>query len=215
MEQGYTIEENTVDNITNIDTILSDHTYFLTRDETNAILVEEQREPSIAGLNTINRFNVYGLTRNLNNELVPDQLPDLISNTDQVVSEADYVITRDGGDNLIARELGDNNVRIPKPVTGDLFYAIRKQGNNFTLNRTPALTDYIFEAEELQFFATFNIFANRSSRAVHVCNRAKYPNVGIPVISTPLTIHVVKYIFTSSINRFIRQDHDVKIFLTS
>ena len=45
--------------------------------------------------------------------------------------------------------------------------------------------------------------------------RAKYPNVGIPVISTPLTIHVVKYIFTSSINRFIRQDHDVKIFLTS
>ena len=46
-------------------------------------------------------------------------------------------------------------------------------------------------------------------------NRAKYPNVGIPVISTPLTIYVVKYIFTSSINRFIRQDHDVKIFLTS
>ena len=46
-------------------------------------------------------------------------------------------------------------------------------------------------------------------------DRAKYPNVGIPVISTPLTIHVVKYIFTSSINRFIRQDHDVKIFLTS
>ena len=47
------------------------------------------------------------------------------------------------------------------------------------------------------------------------CNRAKYPNVGIPVISTPLTIHVVKYVFTSSINRFIRQDHDVKMFLTS
>ena len=46
-------------------------------------------------------------------------------------------------------------------------------------------------------------------------DRAKYPNVGIPVISTPLTIYVVKYIFTSSINRFIRQDHDVKIFLTS
>ena len=45
-------------------------------------------------------------------------------------------------------------------------------------------------------------------------NRAKYPNVGIPVISTPLTIYVVKYIFTSSINRFIRQDHDVKSLLT-
>ena len=168
MEQGYTNRESTTD-ISNIDSILSNHIYLLTRDDNDEIIVEEQRE-SIAGLNTVNRFNIYGITRNLNNELVPDQLPDLILNTGQVVANTDYIITRDEGENLIARELGENNVRIPKPDTGDLFYAIRKQGNNFTLNRTPALTDYIFETSDLQFFATFEVFGQRSSRIVHVCN---------------------------------------------
>ena len=31
-------------------------------------------------------------------------------------------------------------------------------------------------------------------------NRAKYPNVGIPIFLTPLTICEVKFIFTSPIN---------------
>ena len=176
MEQG--LNNQITSNITNIDSITEGNTYVLTRNNNNIIV--EQNTENIAGLNTVNRFNIYGLTRNLNNELVPDQLPDLILNTEQVVSDTDYVITRDGGENLIARELGENNVRIPKPITGDLFYAIRKQGNNFTLNRTPALTDYIFEAEELQFFATFNVFSMRSSRAVHVCNTSgKIVKIGL------------------------------------
>ena len=35
---------------------------------------------------------------------------------------------------------------------------------------------------------------------LHFTCRAKYPNVGIPVFSTPLTICEVKFIFTSPIN---------------
>ena len=35
---------------------------------------------------------------------------------------------------------------------------------------------------------------------IQTSNRAKYPNVGIPVFMTPLTICEVKFIFTSPIN---------------
>ena len=57
------------------------------------------------------------------------------------------------------------------------------------------------------FFST--IFSSNSKT-----DRAKYPNVGIPVFTTPLTICEVKFIFTSPINHLTLPDHDFKmIFL--
>ena len=45
--------------------------------------------------------------------------------------------------------------------------------------------------------------------------RAKYPNVGIPIFSTPLTICEVKFIFTSPINHLTCPDHDFKMIFMS
>ena len=47
------------------------------------------------------------------------------------------------------------------------------------------------------------------------CYRVKYPNVGIPVFTTPLTICEVKFIFTSPINHLTLPDHDFKMIFMS
>ena len=60
----------------------------------------------------------------------------------------------------------------------------------------------------------FKSYVRFKSFAFHT-SRAKYPNVGIPVFTTPLTICEVKFIFTSPINHLTLPDHDFKMIFMS
>ena len=171
-------------------------------------------------MNTINNFNVFGLTRNLNNELVPEQLPELIQNTGQIQQNTNYVVSRDGGNNLVAIEeaervndldqilddrryhltrendrtipVEDESIQIPSPTTGNLIYGVRRENKNFNLTRVPNFIEYAFRSNNLQTNANFNILGTLGSRCVHVINaRCKIIKIGIVHVSTFRSIGVI------------------------
>ena len=128
---------------------------------------EKQLSSLISNIDSVTPNTGYILTTDENNNVALIEQDESISGLSDVQNGLRYHIMRDRG-NLTTSE--DSSVQIERPRTFNLIYGVRSEGNQFTLTRTPALTDYIFEAEELTFFATFNVFNTRSSRAVHVCN---------------------------------------------
>ena len=90
-----------------------------------------------------------------------------VTNLGSLQPNTRYHLTRNNG-NVEAEE--DNTVQKPTPNTGDLFYAIRREGNNFTLFRTPAVMEYIFTTNNLTANANFNVLNILASRNLHVCN---------------------------------------------
>ena len=68
---------------------------------------------------------------------------------------------------------------------------------------------------QVNFMLSGRISRNIGENIFQSYTRAKYPNVGIPVFTTPLTICEVKFIFTSPINHLTLPDHDFKMIFMS
>ena len=154
--------------ISNINSVNDSTGYILTRDSNNNVVVEEAPPPIISNIDSVNESTNYVITRDSNSNVVVEELSETIQNLNAVADNQRYHITRRVG-NVLA--ILDRSIQIPTPNDiADLVYAIRVNNNNYTLTRTPALTDYVFETDDLQFFATFNVLGSRSSRSVHVCN---------------------------------------------
>ena len=126
-----------------------------------------QQPPLISNINAVTANTGYILTRNNENNVVVEEQGELIQNLNTVSENRRYQLTRNNG-NVEAQE--DSSLQIPTPNTGDFFYAIRREGNNFTLFRTPAIMEYIFSTNNLQENSSFDVLGRRASRNVHVCN---------------------------------------------
>ena len=126
-----------------------------------------QQPPLISNIDVVTENTGYILTRNNNQEVVVEEQPELIQNLNNVQNGNRYHLTRNNG-NLTTTQ--DQSIQIPTPNTGDFFYAIRREGNNFTLFRTPAVMEYVFSTNNLIANANFDVLGTRASRNVHVCN---------------------------------------------
>ena len=135
---------------------------------------------------------------NLNNQIDTQQLTSSVfSNSDSVTANTGYQIRSDNNNNLSLEEnerindknnivngsryyitrnqgtlsvLQDNSIQIDPPNIFNRVFAVRSQGNQFTLTRTPALMEYTFFTNSLQNNASFDILGTRGSRCVHVIN---------------------------------------------
>ena len=126
-----------------------------------------QQPPLISNIDVVSNNTGYIITRNNNNEVVVEEQTEPIENLNNVRNGNRYHLTRNNG-NLTTTQ--DQSVQIPTPNTGDLFYAIRREGNDFTLFRTPAVMEYVFSTNNLVANANFDVLGNTASRNVHVCN---------------------------------------------
>ena len=170
MEQGLGNIENREQPplITNINAVSNSTGYILTRDNNNNVVVEETPPPIISNINSVNQSTNYVLTRDENNNVVVEEQAVQIQNLSGIADNERYHITRRVG-NVLA--ILDRSIQLPIPnIAQDILFAIRKQGDNYSITRTPALSDYVFETDDLQFFSSFNVLGTRASRAVHVCN---------------------------------------------
>ena len=122
-----------------------------------------------------------------------------ITNIDTITANTNYVLTRDGDNNLIAEEQEElprnlNNVLanrryqltrtsgnvVPVEDTGitisqdgiteNTGYIIRRNDGNYSLTRVSTLLEYNFEAEDVQLNAQFTIGGVNNSRIVHMIN---------------------------------------------
>ena len=154
--------------ITNIDTVTETTNYVITRDENNDVIVTETPPPLITNIDDVNESTNYVITRDENNNVVVEEQAAQIINLSGITEPNRYHITR-RGENALA--ILDRSIQIPSPNDiADLFFAIRKQGNNFSLFRTPAFMEYVFYTNNLIENANFDILDRRASRNVHVIN---------------------------------------------
>ena len=168
MEQGLintTSSSNT--GISNLDDVNNQNEYVLTRNNNNQVIATEGQE-RINSLNTVSQDGEFILTRNNNNQLRVAPAQERIGNLNGIQNNTRYHLTRNNQEVTI---LEDNSVQIAIPQTGNLVYAVRRQGTNaFTLTRTPALTEYTFFTNSLQNNASFDVLGVRGSRCIHVIN---------------------------------------------
>ena len=108
----------------------------------------------------------YQIRSDNNNNLSLEE-NERINNKNNVVNGLRYYITRNQGTLSV---LQDNSVQIDPPNVFNRLYAVRSQGNQFTLTRSPAFTEYTFFTNSLQNNASFDILGTRGSRCVHVIN---------------------------------------------
>ena len=127
----------------------------------NGLIVENEN-------NVRENLNYY-LSRNANTgNIMVRQVQEEITNLNDVRNNERYHITRNEGEVLA---VSDNSLQLAFPnFNGNAFFGIRKKNNTYFLSRTPALSDYVFETENLTHFASFNVLGNNSSRIVHVVN---------------------------------------------
>ena len=127
----------------------------------NGLIVENEN-------NVRENLNYY-LSRNDNTgNIMVRQAQEEITNLNDVRNNERYHITRIEGEVLA---VSDYSLQLAFPnFNGNAFFGIRKKNNTYFLSRTPALSDYVFETENLTHFASFNVLGNNSSRIVHVVN---------------------------------------------
>ena len=108
----------------------------------------------------------YQIRTDNNNNLSLEE-NERIRNKNTIQNGLRYHLTRNQGNLTVTQ---DSSVQVETPTVFNQLYAIRGQGNQFTLTRTPALTKYTFFTNSLQNNASFDILGERGSRCVHVCN---------------------------------------------
>ena len=171
--------ENT---IVNLQEVTAGNEFIITRNNANNVVVRETTE-RIEDLDTIIQDQEYILTRNNNNQIRPAPTQERIGNLINIGNGQNFFLSRDNLGSLIVRQ--NQNIELTNPTTGDLFYAIRRNNGNFTLQRTPALTEYTFFTNNLQNNATFDILGELGSRCVHVINTTgKIVKIGVLHVTT-------------------------------
>ena len=140
-----------------------------------------QQPPIISNIDVISNNTGYILTRNNNQEVVVEEQTEQIQNLNNVRNGNLYHLTRNNG-NLTTTQ--DQSIQILRPANQNLIYGVRGNGENYTLTRTPAITDYIFTTNNLQNNDTFTIEGGGSGRCVHVCNASgKIVKIGFVHVS--------------------------------
>ena len=108
----------------------------------------------------------YQIRTDNNNNLTLEE-NERINDKNNIINGLRYHLTRNQGNLTVSQ---DNSVQIESPNIFNRLYAVRSQGNLFTLTRTPAITEYTFFTNSLQNNASFDILGVRGSRCVHVIN---------------------------------------------
>ena len=108
----------------------------------------------------------YQIRTDNNNNLTLEE-NERIRDKNTVQNGLRYHLTRNQGNLTVTQ---DSSVQVETPTVFNRLYTVRSQGNQFTLTRTPALTEYTFFTNSLQNNASFDILGTRGSRCVHVIN---------------------------------------------
>ena len=108
----------------------------------------------------------YQIRTDNNNNLTLEE-NEGIRDKNTILNGLRYHLTRNQGNLTVTQ---DSSVQVETPTVFNQLYAIRGQGNQFSLTRTPALTEYTFFTNSLQNNASFDILGERGSRCVHVIN---------------------------------------------
>ena len=165
MEQG--IGRNETPLISNIDSVTESTGYLFTRNENNEIVATEAPEPIISNIDDVTSEAKYVITRNEDDKVIVEEESAEIQNLDDVQNNERYHITRREG-NILA--VLDSSLQLSNSnLSESLIFGIRKSGNNYFITRVPALIEFIFETDDLQFGNSFNVLGSGLSRAVHVC----------------------------------------------
>ena len=123
----------------------------------------------------------YQIRSDNNNNLTLEE-NERIGDKNTIINGLRYHLTRNQGNLTIIQ---DDSVQVEPPTIFNRLYAIRSQGNQFTLTRTPALTEYTFFTNSLQNNASFDILGERGSRCVHVVNTSgSISKIGVLHVTT-------------------------------
>ena len=138
----------------------------LNSNQINQIDTQELTSSIFTNSDSVTANTGYQIRTDNNNNLSLEE-NERINDKNNIVNGLRYHLTRNQGNLTISQ---DNSVQIETPNIFNRLYAVRSQGNQFTLTRTPALTEYTFFTNSLQNNASFDILGTRGSRCVHVIN---------------------------------------------
>ena len=153
---------------------------------------------------TINANTGYQIRSDNNNNLTLEE-NERINDKNNIINGLRYYLTRNRGNLTITQ---DDSVQIERPNIFNILYAVRSQGNQFTLTRVPNLVDYIFVSNNLRLGASFNVLGNERSRCVSVVNfTGKLIKIGVLHVTTQRKNGLINrnYIFQLIINNGFRQ----------
>ena len=136
--------------------------------QNNQINTQELTSTIFTNSNVVSANTGYQIRSDNNNNLSLEE-NERINNKGNIVDGLRYHLTREQG-NLTITE--DDSVQIEPPNILNRLYAVRNQGNLFTLTRTPCFMEYTFFTNSLQNNASFDILGETGSRCVHVINAA-------------------------------------------
>ena len=165
-----------------------------------------QQPPLISNIDEVTANTGYILTRNNNNEVVVEEQQELIQNLGNVLNGNRYHLTRNGAGRAIPQQ--DQSIQIPTPTATDLIYAVRGNGDAYTLTRTPAIMEYVFATNSLLNNASFDVLGERGSRCVHVCNASgKLVKIGLLHVTTFRSVGLIDrtYSFEIILNNLNQQ----------
>ena len=145
---------------------------------------------------TITANTGYQIRSDNNNNLTLEE-NERINDKNNIINGLRYRLTRNQGNLTVAQ---DNSVQIESPNIFNRLYAVRSQGNQFTLTRTPALTEYTFFTNSLQNNASFDILGVRGSRCVHVINTSGLiSKIGVLHVTTFRSIGLIDRLYSFEI----------------
>ena len=160
--------------------------------------ITEENSTNNTGITNIDNATVgteYILTRNNNNEIVITEPTPEINGLDTIQQGNRYQLTRNNNNTI--EPIQNTGIEIPTPTTGDSTYAVRRDGNNFFLTRSPAFMEYIFASNNLAINANFNVLGVTGSRCVHVINATcKIIKFGIIHVSNFRTTGLINTTYT-------------------
>ena len=141
---------------------------------------------------TISSNTGYQIRSDNNNNLYLEE-NERINHKNNIVNGLRYHLTRNQGSLTVSE---DSSIQIETPNIFNRLYAVRSQGNQFTLTRTPALTEYTFFTNSLQNNASFDILGERGSRCVHVINTSGLiSKIGVLHVTTFRSIGLIDRLY--------------------
>ena len=144
--------------------------------------IQNNNSSVFSNSDTITANTGYQVRTDNNNNLTLEE-NERINDKNNIINGLRYHLTRNQGNLTVSQ---DDSVQIERPNIFNRLYAVRSQGNQFTLTRTPAITEYTFFTNSLQNNASFDILGTRGSRCVHVINTSG-------LISKIGVIHVTQF----------------------
>ena len=142
----------------------------------NQITTQELTSSIFVNTDVITANTGYQIRTDENNNLRLDE-NEKINNKNTISNNQRYHLTRNQGNLTVTQ---DDSIRLSTPSTGNLVYAIRKQENNYTLTRTPALLNFRFITNNLRIGTFFEEVRNARSRILHVVNyNCKIVKIGV------------------------------------